>query len=70
LRLQEEAGMATRIIFALAASAFLCLSGCDQSGDDGVGGVTKGEARALNEAAEMLDSRPTIANLTNNSTQP
>ena len=34
------------------------LHGCGRSDqDEGVGGVTKGEADALNEAAQMLDSR-------------
>lgn len=44
------------------AAALLCLTvagGCsDSENGSGVGGVSPGEARALNEAAEMLDSRP------------
>ncbi|MEA3541111.1 MAG: hypothetical protein U9R77_03195 [Pseudomonadota bacterium] len=32
-------------------------SGCGSSDDDGVGGVSASEARALNEAAAMLDAR-------------
>jgi len=32
------------------------LAGCD-GGNQGVGGVSADEARALNEAAEMLDNR-------------
>lgn len=34
----------------------LLTSGCGSSGDDGVGGVSASEARALNEAAAMLDA--------------
>lgn len=37
----------------------LALASCGQKDTDpGPGGVTVGEARALDEAAEMLDSRP------------
>ncbi|GEN99593.1 hypothetical protein NSE01_14260 [Novosphingobium sediminis] len=47
---------------ALAVSvllpAALCLGGCQQDTDPGPGGVTVGEARALDEAAEMLQKRP------------
>jgi hypothetical protein len=47
---------------ALAASlllpAALCLGGCQKDTDPGPGGVTVGEARALDEAAEMLEKRP------------
>ncbi len=47
---------------ALAAAtllpAALCLSGCQKDTDPGPGGVTVGEARALDEAAEMLEKRP------------
>ncbi|MDQ4421213.1 hypothetical protein OOT33_12315 [Sphingobium sp. DEHP117] len=36
----------------------LALTGCgDNDSAEGPGGVTAGEARALNEAAEMLDAR-------------
>jgi hypothetical protein len=43
----------------LVASLVLVLSACGASEDgEGVGGVTASEARALNDAAEMLDSRP------------
>ncbi len=38
--------------------AALCLGGCQQDTDPGPGGVTVGEARALDEAAEMLQKRP------------
>jgi hypothetical protein len=38
--------------------AVLALTGCgDNDNAEGPGGVTVGEARALNEAAEMLDAR-------------
>lgn len=47
---------------ALAALALLpaalCLGGCQKDTDPGPGGVTVGEARALDEAAEMLEKRP------------
>ncbi len=36
----------------------LCLGGCQKDTDPGPGGVTVGEARALDEAAEMLEKRP------------
>ncbi|KUR73733.1 hypothetical protein AQZ52_01865 [Novosphingobium fuchskuhlense] len=38
--------------------AVLCLGGCQKDTDPGPGGVTVGEARALDEAAEMLEKRP------------
>jgi hypothetical protein len=39
--------------------ALLVLSGCRaRDNDPGPGGVTVGEARALDEAAKMLESRP------------
>jgi hypothetical protein len=48
-----------RSLFTL--TALLCgalLAGCGSSDrDEGVGGVSASEAQALNEAAEMLDSR-------------
>ncbi len=37
--------------------AALALSGCGSDADPGPGGVTVGEARALDEAAAMLDER-------------
>lgn len=47
---------------ALAAAALLpaalCLGGCQKDTDPGPGGVTIGEARALDEAAQMLEQRP------------
>lgn len=36
----------------------LLLAACQQDSDPGPGGVTRGEARALDDAAAMLDSRP------------
>ena len=38
--------------------ALLCLGGCQKDTHPGPGGVTVGEARALDEAAEMLEKRP------------
>ncbi|MDR6512321.1 hypothetical protein J2792_003204 [Novosphingobium capsulatum] len=43
---------------ALALALMLPLAACQQDSDPGPGGVTRGEARALDEAATMLDSRP------------
>ena len=40
-----------------ALAAALLLSACGSDDDPGPGGVTVGEARALDEAAEMLDSQ-------------
>lgn len=37
--------------------AAILLSACGSDGDPGPGGVTRGEAEALDEAAEMLDAR-------------
>jgi hypothetical protein len=43
---------------ALPATALLLLAGCGKKDSDpGPGGVTVGEARALDEAAEMLDKQ-------------
>lgn len=50
-----------RIVWVRSASAVLCLlalAACGQSDDaQGVGGLSKGEADALNQAASMLDER-------------
>lgn len=48
-----------------AAIMMICaLTGCGQRDNDpGPGGVTVGEARALNEAAEMLEQRRVPAEL-------
>ncbi|WIW88651.1 hypothetical protein K3M67_01295 [Sphingobium sp. V4] len=37
--------------------ALVALAGCGAEPDDGVGGVSASEARALNEAAALLDAR-------------
>jgi hypothetical protein len=44
-------------IMALLPAALL-LAGCQKDTDPGPGGVTVGEARALDEAAAMLEQRP------------
>jgi hypothetical protein len=38
--------------------AALSLGACQKDTDPGPGGVTVGEARALDQAAEMLEKRP------------
>jgi len=44
--------------FALVPLAALALSGCGSSeGQSGPGGVTQGEAKALDEAAEMIEKQ-------------
>ena len=43
---------------ALLLPAALVLGACQKDTDPGPGGVTVGEARALDEAAEMLEKRP------------
>jgi len=43
-----------RLTFALA----LLLAGCSSDSDPGPGGVTKGEAKQLDAAAEALEKRP------------
>ena len=44
--------------YAFAAGCALLLAGCGSSDTDpGPGGVSVGEARALDEAAEMLDQQ-------------
>jgi hypothetical protein len=42
----------------LLLPAALLIAGCQKDTDPGPGGVTVGEARALDEAAEMLEKRP------------
>jgi len=45
----------TRLVLPIGA---LALAGCDaRDNDPGPGGVTMGEARALDEAAQMIDAR-------------
>ena len=46
------------LVAAVLLPAALCLGGCQKDTDPGPGGVTVGEARALDEAAEMLQKRP------------
>lgn len=46
------------IAAAVLLPAALCLGACQKDTDPGPGGVTVGEARALDEAAEMLQKRP------------
>jgi len=54
------------IILALPIAA----AGCGESSSgEGVGGVSATEARALNDAAEMLDKRPAPPALQNVATQ-
>lgn len=48
-----------RLRLALAGALLpLAAAGCQKDTDPGPGGVTQGEARALDEAAEMLENRP------------
>lgn len=47
---------AIRVLALLPAA--LLLAACQKDTDPGPGGVTVGEARALDEAAEMLEQRP------------
>lgn len=42
---------------AFAAPLLLLIAACDSAGGDGAGAVSEGEARALDEAAEMLEER-------------
>lgn len=50
--------LARRLSPALPAIALLTLGGCGKGDNEpGPGGVTVGEARALDEAAEMLEDR-------------
>ncbi|BBF69117.1 MULTISPECIES: hypothetical protein [Sphingomonas] len=44
-----------RILFSLALA--FALAACGSGSEDGVGGVSAGEAKALNEAAARLDAR-------------
>jgi hypothetical protein len=49
---------------------FLALAGCGGSPNDpGVGGVTRSEAQALNDAAEMLDQTEPPPSVLNSSAQ-
>ena len=49
---------APALVSAALLPAALLLAGCQKETDPGPGGVTVGEARALDEAAEMLEKRP------------
>lgn len=52
--------MIGRLAFGCAL-ALLALGGCRaRDNDPGPGGVTVGEARALDEAAKMLENRPQV----------
>ena len=44
-----------RILLSLAPA--MALAACGSGSSDGVGGVSAGEAKALNEAAAQLDAR-------------
>jgi hypothetical protein len=44
----------------LAATALLALAACDSAGPSAPGAVSKGEAEALEEAADMLDQQRTL----------
>lgn len=45
-------------LLALSMLTTGLLAGCSSDSDPGSGGVTKGEARQLDAAAAMLDTRP------------
>ena len=49
--------MARAARVAAGAALALLLAGCHSDSDPGPGGVTRGDARALDEAAASLDSR-------------
>jgi hypothetical protein len=54
---RPRAGRAS-ILPAFCAAALLLMAGCGANDNDpGPGGVTVGEARALDQAAEMLDQQ-------------
>jgi outer membrane biosynthesis protein TonB len=46
------------LVCAALLPAALLLASCQKDTDPGPGGVSVGEARALDEAAEMLEQRP------------
>jgi len=55
----HRAGSIRPAVCALALlPAVLLLASCQKDTDPGPGGVTVGEARALDEAAQMLEQRP------------
>lgn len=49
--------MIDRISRLMPIAALLLVAACGEGSGEGVGGVSASEARALNEAAEMLDAR-------------
>jgi hypothetical protein len=51
----HRASRAGALLACVAAA--LALAGCGNDNDPGPGGVTVGEARALDEAAEMLEQQ-------------
>ena len=57
-----------RHITAIALAAVLVACGGGPN-DPGVGGVTRGEADALNDAAAMLDDQSITPSLTNDTTE-
>jgi hypothetical protein len=56
LRIAAHRASRAGALLACAAAA-LTLAGCGNDNDPGPGGVTVGEARALDEAAEMLEQQ-------------
>jgi hypothetical protein len=48
---------ASRAAALLVCASAVALAGCGNDNDPGPGGVTVGEARALDEAAEMLEQQ-------------
>jgi len=54
----RRAGNAWPAACAPGLALLLLLGACQKDTDPGPGGVTQGEARALDEAAEMLEKRP------------
>lgn len=47
-----------RALLIFLGAPLLVLGGCSSDSDPGPGGVSQGEARALDDAAKMLDQRP------------
>ena len=56
--MSRQVGSARPIACVPALALVLLLGACQKDTDPGPGGVTQGEARALDEAAEMLEKRP------------
>ncbi len=52
-----SAGRAQFCVRLVAPAVLIALTACNETGGSGPGGVSEGEARALEEAAEMLDAR-------------